>query len=202
MEERFGRAVRRIVDDLSRDPEVTAVLFFGSVQRGEASADSDLDFYVATTGGDYWRSAREIGGVAAELFCNPVSRLRQMFENEDQIALNAFATGELVLDRHGEGQVLVDRAKRSWTAGPKPLSADVAARWRYRITALASDAEGLAKGSADARLVAGLLVPLALEGYCALNRVWADQPKPLIARVAETDADLAGMVASFYEHGM
>ncbi len=40
----FGEALRQIVQDLSADPEVSTVLFFGSVQRGEGSPRSDLDF--------------------------------------------------------------------------------------------------------------------------------------------------------------
>lgn len=72
MEERYSHKIRQIVEDLEADPEVTAVVFFGSVQRGERKRDSDLDFFVVTTGREYWRSAREIDGVVAELFHNPV----------------------------------------------------------------------------------------------------------------------------------
>ena len=202
MEELFRRALGQIVAELSTDPEVTAVVFFGSVQRGEGKPDSDLDFFVVTTGREYWRSAREIDGVAAELFHNPVPKMRQMLENEDQIALHAFATGELVLDRAGEGQTLVDLARKRWAEGPKPLTAEAAARWMYCMTALASDIEGLDNASPEARLVAGMLVPLTLEGHCALNRRWADQPKHLIRRVAETDPDLADVAHRFYTQGM
>lgn len=85
-----------------------------------------------------------------------------MLQNEDQIALHAFATGELIIDPAGEGRTLVDLARRLWASGPKPLTAEAAARWRYCTTALALDAEGLEEASADARLVAGILVPLAL----------------------------------------
>ncbi len=198
----FGRAFRKIVEDLAVDTEVTAVVYFGSVQRGEGNLGSDLDFFVVTTGQEYWRSAREIDGVAAELFHNPVLKMQQMLESGDQIALHAFAAGELVIDRTGEGRALVDLARRLWVSGPKPLTAEATARWRYRITALALDAEGLEEDSAEARLVAGMLVPLAMEGYCALNRLWADQPKHLIRRVSETCPGLAQMAADFCEQGM
>jgi 8-oxo-dGTP diphosphatase len=191
--------LQHIVATATADPEVSVLLFFGSVQRGEGSPDSDLDFYVGTTGSDYHRVVSEVNGVVAELFRNPIARLRELFRDEDQIALHAFATGELLLDRHGEGSALVAAARELWAAGPRPLSPEASARWRYCITGLASDTEALDAGSPEARLVAGLLVPLALEGYCAFNRLWANQPKHLIRRVAETNPDLAAAASTFYE---
>lgn len=202
MDNRFIRALQCITDDLSADAEVIAAIFFGSVQRGEGSLGSDLDFFVVTNGTEYWRSAKQVDGVVAELFCNPLGKMRKGLEDEDQIALNAFATGRLVLDRTGDGRELVELARRIWGSGPKPLSTEAAARWRYRITALVSDAQGLDPDSAEARLVAGMLVPLALEGYCALNRLWAEQPKHLIRHVGETDQELARIASTFYAQGM
>ena len=162
MEEHFRRTLGKIVADLSTDPGVTALVFFGSVQRAEGKPDSDLDFFVVTTGREYWRSARQVDGAAAELFHNPVPKMYQMLENEDQISLHALVTGELLLDRAGEGQRLVDLARTMWAAGPRPLTPEAATRWRYCITALASDIAGLDAASPAARLVAGRLVPLTL----------------------------------------
>lgn len=199
----FDQVLRQIVQEMSADPEVSTVLFFfGSVQRGAGSPHSDLDFFVGTTGTTYQRCVREIGGVVAELFRNPVPRLRQLFAEEDGVAIHAFATGQVVFDRQDDGKSLAALARRIWRAGPRPLTAEATARWRYGLTALASDLEGMAADSAEARLIAARLVSDPLQAHCAFNRLWVEQPRHLVKRVGETAPDLAQEARQCCEAGM
>lgn len=192
------QALAVILAELKALPEADAVLFFGSVQRGEGQATSDLDLYVVTSGQEYWRAGRVVDGVQVELFFNPAPKMRERLEGGDAVAIHAFATGELLLDRSGVGAELAARARDLWQEGPRPLTPWQAATWRYRLTDLAQDIADVPTGSPEALLLAGLLVPQALEAFCALNRVWADKPKRLLARIGQLDPELADMAAAFY----
>jgi len=196
--ERYEKALASVLAELRALPETDAVLFFGSVQRGEGKATSDLDFYVVTSGQEYWRAGRVVDGVQVELFFNPAPKMRERLEGGDAVAIHAFATGELLLDCSGVCAALAARAHELWQKGPRPLSPWQEATWRYRLTDLAEDIEDVPPRSPEARLLAGLLVPQALEALCALNRVWGDKPKRLLARIRELDPELADMAAAFY----
>ncbi|MBP2017519.1 hypothetical protein J2Z79_000902 [Symbiobacterium terraclitae] len=195
---RHERALATVLEELQALPGTDAVLFFGSVQRGEGQATSDLDFYVVTSGREYWRAGRVVDGVQVELFFNPAPKMRERLEEGDAVAIHAFATGQLLLDRSGVGKALAARARQLWQEGPKPLTPWQAATWRYRLTDLAQDIEDVPPGSPEAHLLAGLLVPQVLEAFCALNRAWADKPKRLLARIRQLDPELADMAAEFY----
>ncbi|MGE5672860.1 MAG: nucleotidyltransferase domain-containing protein, partial [Mycobacterium leprae] len=140
-EKRYIRVLHALLTELTAMPETDAVLFFGSVQRGQAQATSDLDLYVVTSGTEYWRAGRVLEGVEIELFFNPASKMRERLEQGDPVAIHGFATGELLLDRSGVGAKLKTLARALWAAGPRPLTEWQMATWRYRLTDLAQDIE-------------------------------------------------------------
>lgn len=198
----YAKVLATILDEIRAMPDAEALLFFGSVQRGAALTTSDLDLYVVTSGREYWRVGRVEEGVQVELFFNPAPKMWERLEQGDGVAIHAFATGELLLDRSGEGERLVARARQLWRDGPKPLTTWQQATWRYRLTDLAQDIEDLPPTSAEARLLAGLLVPRALEAFCGLNRIWGEKPKRLVAYIGGIDSELASFVDRFYTAGM
>lgn len=198
----YNQVLQAVLAEITAMPEADAVLFFGSVQRGAAQATSDLDLYVVTSGTEYWRVGRVQDGVEIELFFNPAPKMRERLHSGDPVAIHGFATGELLLDRSGVGAELAALGRELWAAGPKPLTEWQIATWRYRLTDLAQDLEDVLGEESTARLLAGLLVPRALEAYCELNRVWGDKPKRLVARVRELDSELAEMAADFYTRGL
>lgn len=197
----YTEVLTAVLAELTAMAEVDAVLFFGSVQRGMAQATSDLDLYVVTSGTQYWREGRIQQGVEVELFFNPASKMRERLEQGDAVAIHGFATGELLLDRSGAGAELQALGRRLWEAGPRPLTDWEQKTWRYRLTDLAQDLEDLSPDSPTARMLAGLLVPRALEAYCELHRVWGDKPKRLLARIRELDRELADLAEGFYRNG-
>lgn len=198
----YRQVLQAVLTEITAIPEAEAVLFFGSVQRGEAQETSDLDLYVVTSGTEYWRVGRVQDGVEIELFFNPAPKMRERLQSGDPVSIHGFATGELLLDRSGAGAELVALGRELWAAGPKPLTEWQVATWRYRLTDLAQDLEDVLQDGATARMLAGLLVPRALDAYCELHRVWGDKPKRLIARIRELDPALAEMVLDFYANGL
>lgn len=191
-------ALAAVVNELTSMPETAAILFFGSAQRGEARPGSDLDLYVVTSGRQFWRAGRVVQGVPVELFFNPVPKMRQRMEQGDAVAIHAFATGELLLDRTGDGASLQALGRELLAGGPKPLSPWGVSAWRYRLTDLSLDIEGMDPATPEARMQAGALAMRALEGYFALNRLWSGRPTGMIRRVAEFDAELGALCARFF----
>lgn len=185
-----SRVLEAILSDLRDMPEADAVVFFGFVQRGVGHKNSDFDFYVVTSGHEYWRAGRLVDGVQVELFFNPAPKMWERLEQGDAVAIHALATGDLLLDRSGVGARLSAAARRLWKEGPRPLSAWEQAAWRYRLTDLAQDIEDVPGGAPEARMLAGLLVPKALEAFCERNCVWCDKPKRLIGRIRDLDREL------------
>jgi tRNA nucleotidyltransferase (CCA-adding enzyme) len=52
--------IRHLVDELARRPEVLGLALFGSVARGDARPDSDVDVFVLVKEG-MWRDVEERG---------------------------------------------------------------------------------------------------------------------------------------------
>ena len=193
MEEKFVSAVRGVTNELSASSEVTGIVWFGSVQRGEGTPASDLDFYVVTEGPEYWRVARRYQDVPVELFFNPPPQLRLRFANADVVALRAFATGTVLWDKDDTTAALAAEAKRLYDAGPQ-LSDSSVALWRWRLTSAAHDLEVMSPGTPEATLSTALLITQALEGYCIFNRMWTEKPSKMLAYVATHEQRVADII--------
>lgn len=191
-------ALAAVLDDLKAMPETAAVLFFGSAQRGEARSGSDLDLYVVTSGRQFWRVGRMVHGLPVELFFNPAPKMRQRMEQGDAVAIHAFATGELLLDRTGDGAALQALGRQLLADGPTPLTPWGVSAWRYRLTDLSLDIEGMDPATPEARMQAGALAARALEAYFALNRLWSGRPAGMIRRVSESDPELGALFIRFF----
>lgn len=201
---RFQPALDMAVEELQAAPGVEGILFFGSALTGTAGPTSDLDLYVIrqTDQAEPHISLRRYAGVEAEVHFAPRSFWQCRLEKGNPVIMHAFATGQALLDRSGVVAELAEQARRKVEAGPPALTSLEIDRWRYRLTDLAGDLEDVAGQPADERLLGAHLVQLCLEAYCALNRIWGNKPKRIIAHVERHDPELGRMARTFFAGGM
>lgn len=201
LDPRFEKALAAVLTRLEAIPAVMGIVFFGSAQRNEATPTSDLDLFAITTGST-GNAGAWVSGVKVDLCSAPALHWRQELDQRKAAVIEAFATGTVVLDRGGGVMDMVSLARRLWREGPSPLTPLELNNWRLRVTGLIQDVEGCYKEPADARLLGSLLVPLALEAYCALHRIWPATGRRLVERVAADNPELGRRVRRFYETEM
>ncbi|HYF95058.1 MAG TPA: nucleotidyltransferase domain-containing protein [Symbiobacteriaceae bacterium] len=201
---RFQSALDMAVDELQAAEGVEGILFFGSALAGTAGPTSDLDLYVIRQGERYSShiSLRRYAGVEVEVHFAPQAFWQEKLEQGNVVILHGFATGQALLDRTGAVAELGTLARRKLEDGPPAPTAAEVDRWRYRLTDLDKDLEDVAGQPADERLLGALLVQQCLEAFCALNRLWGDKPKRLIAYVERHDPELGRMARTFFAGGM
>ncbi len=190
------------MSDLHQRPYVKGVLFFGSAQRGTASPSSDVDLYVLVNGRTRWHEGLRVEDVQVELSFAPAAYLRSLMEGGSPVVTHAFATGDVLLDRSGEASELVAMGRRLWREGPRPLTDDEVTAWRFRLTDLLTDLQDMPPDSPDERFLAGALVPLALDAYCALHRQWPVERKTIFTEVSRRDHRLSALLVQCYGNGI
>ena len=198
---RFQSALDMAVEELQACPGVEGILFFGSALTGTAGPTSDLDLYVISGHGPRI-SLRRYAGVETEIHFAPLHFWQDRLEKGSVVVLHAFATGQALLDPTGMVEELAAGARKKLEAGPPAPTSFEVDRWRYRLTDLAKDLEDVAGQPADEHLLGTLLVQQCLEAFCALNRLWGDKAKRLIAYVERHDPELGRMARVFFTGGM
>lgn len=200
MASRFQSAIHLALEELREQPGVEGILFFGSALTGTAGPTSDLDLYVILSDDQSYAkiSMRRYGGVEAEVHLAPAKAWRKRLQGGNPVIITAFATGQALLDRTGSLADLAALALRKQQEGPAALTQMEIDRWRYRLTDLAGDLEDVAGQPADERLLGAMLVSMSLEAYCALNRLWGDKPKRLLAYVDRHDPELGRVARAFF----
>jgi len=98
----LGKA-KLVADELSQNPEVLAVILFGSVAKGTTTRESDLDFLVITTG-------RELNDEAYELMFKYDVPIETLFMTFDEFLSNASERSSLLVGVLEGFQVFHDRA--------------------------------------------------------------------------------------------
>src|SRR5438128_2721811 len=81
---RFADALDRAVEFIFSEFEPIGILASGTIIRGEAHANSDLDLYVIHLAPYRRRVQRFFDDVPAEIFVNPPTAVRRYFEAEDR----------------------------------------------------------------------------------------------------------------------
>lgn len=193
MNVRFKKAFDIFIKEIIRDASVTGILFFGSVQRNEATDSSDLDFYIIVDGEEGWNYKRNIKGIPVEAYFFPEHFWRRLIKENVQVMI-AFATGSVIHDSKSLTKSLVDMANDIYHKGPKALSSIKKANWRITLTELISDIEGL---EGNGFVFLGWAITKALEGYCELNQLWPIKPDNLVPYVLSKDNELGELIDQF-----
>jgi hypothetical protein len=192
---RFEAALAAMSAELSARSGVVGLLHFGSSQRGEAQEHSDVDLYAITSGESSGHIGRRVLGVPVEVSFGSVAQMRARIEREAPAVVHAFASGSVLLDRSGQLRGLCEAASALWARGPTPLSEKALLVWRFRLTEMALDLEDMTAEAPSGRLAGADCVRLAIEAFCAIERIWLPPLRHAFGKVAERDSSFASRIA-------
>lgn len=199
--ERFQRVLERSLARWRAEPEVCLVQLFGSVQRRQISNHSDIDLYILTDRREFWRGCEVVEGVELELFFCPPDVLRKRLLKGDALALQAFATGEPLLDRDGCAAGLMALARRLFQQGPTPMTPSQIIAHRALLTRVVQKLERLAPDSPEALCVAGEGIQRAITAFYQHYRLWTHGMEHTLQDISRHDSRIAELLLLFYQEG-
>lgn len=109
--EQHKRLVQTIVAETLCTEKVNGFMLIGSVSRGDAYPDSDLDFYILLEEGQkkkFHSETRE--GILVEYKCAEVNQILVNFKN-NPMELYSFLEGEILFDKSGDLKKLKEIAR-------------------------------------------------------------------------------------------
>jgi hypothetical protein len=185
LEEPFRRAARDALGFIAayRDP-VLGIVLGGSKSCGDGDANSDLDFYVVTTGDHRQRVQRRFNDVPCEMFFNPARQIRKYFAEEAErgktSAVGLLLDSQVLLDVNGVVAELREEARTVRMTGPQVPTAVVQQRTYLAIDTLDNARDLVDRDPALARLLASSAVQEALAMAYVLAGNWIPRDKDLI----------------------
>lgn len=191
MNGKFLEAYNAFIKEVSQDEAVLGLLFFGSIQQGQGKHSSDLDFYAIVEGNEGWNYKKFVKDVLVEAYFFPRKQWEVAIEESPHVMI-AFATGTNVIDVDGHLEQLINKAKKYYRDGPEELTPRQKTNWRITLTELLSDLDGIEERNKHSGIFLGSAIMKALEGYCALNRIWTVKQEDLASYLSGQDAELAG----------
>ena len=188
---KMGRLVR------SAFPAAWAVVLGGSLMRGAGTPTSDADVLVLTDDASApYRSSSVFEGLRVEAFVH-TARSYRAYASADcargvPILPTLCAEGRAVVDRSEELRTLRSEARTLLAAGPPALTAEQVDDYRYFLTDLVEDLEGLGfvHGPDGERVcTADRLFLLLGEFSLRAARRWTGAGKWLYRRLTDWDAE-------------
>jgi hypothetical protein len=168
--EPFATALRQAVAYIFQEVDPVGIVATGTIIRGAAHANSDLDLYVIHLASHRRRIQRRFSGVPAEIFINPPSAVRGYFDDEDRdgrrLTAHMLATGVVIFST---GTVVDElRAEATqWLVKDTPISAFERVSMRYTIASRLEDAlDVLATDDVTAAMLLAETVLAMLEFIC------------------------------------
>ena len=116
-------ALEQALDDLNADANVLGVMLIGSLARGTARQDSDIDLIVVQADGDRVTERRPCGTIILECTFRTAAAWTEQFTPRqvgDESWGYAFLDGVILLDADGIVAKLVDRAAKAHAAYQAP----------------------------------------------------------------------------------
>lgn len=189
---------KSFIDGLQENPEVMAIILFGSQSRGNARPNSDYDLLVIGQEG-FKKTVEYSQSVAFEIIYTTESGLAEYWKQNKDDCVELWRTGKILFDRDGTAVRLREVGRKIEKAG-KP-SLDPAELELHRFNALDQLAaiEGLRESDpVTARMLVTALVFHYTEFFFEVNHFWSVPPKQRLAAIKELNPGLAGLVAAFY----
>ena len=198
----FAEALREATQFVFGEVDPIGIVATGTIIRGEAHANSDLDIYVIHSAPYRRRVQRFFAGVPAEIFINPARAVRGYFVDEHRdgrpLTAHMLATGFVVYS----SVLIVDELRREaqeWLARPSPMSDDQAIRVRYGIASRLEDGlDVLAADGPTATMLLSQAVTSMLEFFCRSRAGRVPRSKELLSVVAAHDAELGRLATAFF----
>ena len=203
--EPFATALRHAVDFIFQALDPVGVVATGTIIRGAAHANSDLDLYVVHRASYRRRIQRFFDGVPAEIFINPPSAVRAYFREGDQngrrLTAHMLATGFVIF----RGDLVVDELRAEaaqWLAKDTQISDFERVSTRYGIGSRLEDAlDVLGTDAVTATMLLGDAVLAMIEYHCKAEHGQIPRRKDVLARLTEQHPDIGARVVDFFRAG-
>lgn len=194
----FPPGIERLVGELSARPEVLGVALFGSMARGDARPDSDLDVYVLVDEGS-WRDIETRDGKHYEFVYSSAEASKAFWNANPNDCVQLWTDARILLDPQGKLSEFRDEALRLRDEGPPRLDARAVRHRRFDAEDQLRAIQALQQSdAATSALVLDRLVEGLSEVYFALNGQWVPLPKERLKRIREAAPDLGRAFDSFY----
>ena len=199
----YDRALREAVGDiLTWIPDLLGIIASGTIIRGTPHPSSDLDLYVLRRAHRRQRIQRWYHGVPAEIFINPVPKVKAYIEAEGKegrpITAHMVATGFVVLKLGPEVDALIEDAKRA-LARPFDPPAERLTQVRYGAATRYEDATDIAAERPETAL---MIMDLAVRDMVHYTFIRAcrrlPRDKNLLTALADLSPALATRVRRYY----
>jgi len=190
--------IRHLADELATRPEVLGVALFGSVARGDARPDSDVDMFVLVTDGT-WRDVEQRGHRHVEFVFSSPESSRAFGERRPDEYVRMWQDAQILFDKHGRMAEL-RQAAADLRARGKPHLDQRSIRHRQ------FDAEDQLRSVRGLRATDLPTAALVLHGHVAaltelffdLAREWTPPPKGRLKRIRELNPAVAETFDHFY----
>ena len=178
---RHAEAVRAISMAFIKDPEVaplTSIVVGGSVARGTATLDSDIDLFVTFRGNWCQRRRQVIDGLAFDVFIDPVAQAEHLMGSGiNDVMIENYADGWIIFDPTGFAKRSKDLARSLLSRSRRaPSEGEV-----YMLCERADDRLKALSASQSDRLVFGYIAAVfiaeAVEAFYVLRRLWRPRAK-------------------------
>lgn len=167
------------------EPEVFhGIILHGSCAKGTDDAASDIDLLCIKRAGPSEKRHTQYMGRDVDLYLSSPRLIKRSFtkaqSNNNNVILNAFVNGRILLDRTGVVSRLLNQALACWKQGPPPIPR---ARQELRIALLMQELHRLKRVASRedlspipieaTRIIADAVFRNAIALYCRINRRWA-----------------------------
>lgn len=169
-----------VCESLKAEYDAHTILLYGSMADGSANADSDLDIAAFGPVDQVTRIAKVQDGVFIDAFIYPEAVLKDPEEGHLR-----FRGSEILLQKAGSAEALLERLDEKYEAGPKALPADeieVRKTWARKMVAR------IKRGDAEGNYRRNWLLTALLEDYFHLRGLWFEGPKKALAWLNEHDS--------------
>lgn len=197
----FDRAVAALEAYVRETYSPLGIVVAGSIVRGEAGPNSDLDVFVIHDQPWRLREQRRFEGVPVELFINPVEQVRRYFasghaEGKPDTA-HMLATGEPI-EPVGEVVHELIAEAREWLARPLDPTPEELASHRYAdVDALDDARDVIAFDPAAAGLILAEAVRCIIGYAFWKERKFQPRRKDAVAALAAMDPEAAALVGQW-----
>ena len=198
----MNEAIQRFVDELAADPAVRGIILFGSQARGNARADSDADLMILVERDQFEMGYAERDGQKFELLRASESvMIRYATDNRDNAA-DFSQVAKVLYDSDGAAARVRDHAAAILAEGKPPMD-DARRAWsRWASEDRLDAAAGLAADDpAAASMVLHERVLELTATFFDVRGEWTPPTKRRVARIADLDPGLGGLLTQIYADG-
>lgn len=191
--------VQHFFDELQREPDVLALIVFGSYARGDGRPDSDIDLLVIIPAGETTRRIDTRAGKTYEMIWVTESAALDYWQSDRDGCYGVWQDARIIFDKNGAAARLHLGAKKIIAEGKRELSDLELAHARFdaedqlrAIKKLAEEDLSAANHALHhnmARLV---------EVFFDIERLWTPPPKKALQLIRRTNPKLGALLDSFY----